>query len=51
MIAVVAFALIVSVAFVLIGKTASHHHHHHPRTWKHIDGHSRVHFMRRSHFG
>ena len=51
MIEVVAFAFIVSVAFVLIGKTVSRHHHHHPRAWKHIDDHSRVHFMRRSHFG
>ena len=50
MIEVAAFALIVSVAFVLIGKTASHHHPH-PRAWKRIDDHSRVHFMRRSHFG
>ena len=31
MIEVVAFALIVSVAFVLIGKIVPHHHHHHPQ--------------------
>ena len=46
---VVAFALIVSVAFVLIGKTVPHHHH--PRSWKHIDDASRVHYMRRSNRG
>ena len=52
MIEVAAFALVVSVAFVLIGKTVPHHyHHHHPRSWKHIDDASRVHFMRRSHLG
>ena len=52
MIEVVAFALVVSVAFVLFGKTMPHHrHHHHPRSWKHIDDASRVHFMRRSRRG
>ena len=52
MIEVAAFALVVSVAFVLIGKTVPHHyHHHHPRSWKHIDDASRVHYMRRSHRG
>ena len=52
MIEVVAFALVASVAFVLIGKTMPHHHHHHhPKSWKHIDDASRVHFMRRSHRG
>ena len=45
MIEVVAFTLLVSVAFVLIGKTASHRH---PKAWKHIHDHSRVHYMRRS---
>jgi hypothetical protein len=35
----------VSVAFVLIGKIMPHHH---PRSWKHIDDASRVHFMQRS---
>ena len=48
MIEVVAFALVASVAFVLIGKTMPHHH---PKSWKHIDDASRVHFMRRSHRG
>ena len=52
MIEVAAFALAVSVAFVLIGKTMPHHHHHHhPRSWKHIDDASRVHFMPRSNRG
>lgn len=49
MIEVVAFALAVSVAFVLIGKTMPHHHH--PGSWKHIDDASRVHYMRRNHRG
>ena len=49
MIEVVAFALVVSVAFVLIGKTVPHHHH--PGSWKHIDDASRVHYMRRSNRG
>ena len=52
MIEVAAFALAVSVAFVLIGKTVPrHHHHHHSRSWKHIDDASRVHYMRRSSLG
>ena len=51
MIEVAAFALVVSVAFVLIGKTMPHHHHHHPGSWKHIDDASRVHYMRRSNRG
>ena len=51
MIEVAAFALAVSVAFVLIGKTMPHHHHHHPRSWKRIDDASRVHYMRRSRLG
>lgn len=49
MIEVVAFALVASVAFVVIGKTVPHHHH--PRAWKHIDDASRVHYMRRSSLG
>ena len=49
MIEVAAFALAVSVAFVLIGKTVPHHHH--PRSWKRIDDASRVHYMRRSRLG
>ena len=52
MVEVAAFALAVSVAFVLIGKTVPrHHHHHHSRSWKHIDDASRVHYMRRSSLG
>ena len=48
MIEVVAFAFIVSVAFVLLVKTVPHHY---PRAWKHIHDHSRVHYMRRGNLG
>ena len=43
----VAIALVVSVAFVLVGKTAMPVHSSYPRSWKHIRGHDRVYFMRR----
>ena len=48
MIAVVAFALIVSVAFVVIGKIVPDHHPN-PKAWKRFRGHDRVHYMRMVH--
>ena len=44
MLKVVAFALIVSAAFAVIGKIVPHHHD--PRAWRRIRHHDRVHFMR-----
>lgn len=48
MIEVVTFAFIVSVAFVLIGKTVPHHY---PKSRKRIHHHDRVHYMRMVHRG
>ncbi|MCY4514493.1 MAG: hypothetical protein OXC69_05080 [Candidatus Tectomicrobia bacterium] len=44
---VVAFALVLSVAFVVVGKTVESDHHPNPKGWKHIREHDRVYFMRR----
>ena len=44
---VVAIALVVSVAFVVAGKTVMPEHHAYPRSWRHIRAHDRVYFMRR----
>ena len=44
---VVAFALVVSVAFVAIGKSVMPDHHVYPKAWKHIREHDRVYYMRR----
>ena len=47
MIEVVAVALVVSVAFVLVGRVASNHE---PKTHQHLRG-SRVYYMRAGHRG
>ena len=47
MVEVAAFAVVVSVAFVVVGKTVMPDHHHNPKAWKHIRGHDRVYYMRR----
>ena len=44
---VVAFAFVVSVAFVVIGKTVVPDHRANPEAWKHIREHDRVYYMRR----
>lgn len=44
---VVAFALVVSVAFVAIGKSIMPEHPLYPKAWKHIREHDRVYYMRR----
>lgn len=44
---VVAFAFVVSMAFVVIGRTLLPEHHSYPRAWKHIRDHDRVYYMRR----
>ena len=46
---VVAFAFLVSVAFVVIGKTVMPNHHPNPKAWKHIRDHDRVYYMRSGH--
>lgn len=47
MLEVVAFAFVVSVAFVLIGKTVAPDHQPNPRGWKRIWDHDRVYYMGR----
>ena len=46
---VVAFAFVVSVAFVVAGKTVVPAHHPNPKAWKHIRDHDRVYYTRRRH--
>ena len=46
---VVAIALVVSVAFVVVGKSVAPRYHSSPRSWRHIRDHDRVYFMRRGH--
>ena len=43
----VAYAFVISVAFVLIGKTVAPDHRPSPRGWKHIRDHDRVYYMER----
>ena len=44
---VLAFAFVVSVAFVALGKTVAPDHHPNLKAWKHIREHDRVYYMRR----
>ncbi|MDE0207530.1 MAG: hypothetical protein OXP66_16075 [Candidatus Tectomicrobia bacterium] len=44
---VVALAFVVSVAFVVFGKTVAPDHHPDPKSWKRIREHGRVYYMRR----
>ena len=44
---VVAIALVVSVAFVVAGRSVMPDHHAYPRSWRHIRAHDRVYFMGR----
>lgn len=48
---VVAFAFVVSVAFVAFGKTLVPDRHPNPKAWKHIREHDRVYYMRRARKG
>lgn len=48
---VVAFAFVVSVAFVAIGRTAMRDHRSSPKGWRHIREHDRVYYMRRAKSG
>ena len=43
----VAFAFVVSVAFVVVGKAMVPVHHPSPKAWKRIRAHDRVYYMRR----
>ena len=47
MVEVAAFAVVVSVAFVVIGKTVMPDLHPDSKAWKHIREHDRVYYMRR----
>ena len=49
MVEVIAIALVVAVAFVVLGKTVAPDHQPDPKGWKHIHDHDRVYYMRRGH--
>lgn len=43
---IAALAFVVSVAFIVVGKTVGPEHPN-PRAWKHIHAHGRVYYMQR----